>query len=101
MNQHQYEALWQFFHLYKNQLGYGIVAAAVNALAHYKHNDSARDSFVDVLFCGILGWGVEHMLSTLNMNPDAAIIAAAMIGYIGATGISDFIKKRLGLGGND
>lgn len=84
--------------MYRSQMGYGLVSAAVNALAHYKRNDSARDSFVDVLFCGVLGWGVEHLLTMLNMSPDAAIIAAAMIGYIGATGISDFIKKRLGLG---
>lgn len=94
----QMNHLWEFFLHYRSNLGYGLLASAVNALAHYKRNDSARDSFVDVLFCGAIGWGCEHLLSLLNMNPDAAVIAAAMIGYIGATGISDFIKARLGLG---
>lgn len=78
-------------------MGYGVLAAAINALAHYKRHDSARDSFVDVLFCGALGWGAEHLLSALHMDPDAAIIAACMIGYIGAQGISGWIKARLGM----
>lgn len=98
MNQHQYSAFWEIFSLYKNQLGYGILSATINALSHYKKNDSARDSFVDVVFCGAIGWGVDSLLSNWAMPADAAVIIAAMIGYIGATGLSDMIKKRFGLG---
>ncbi|MCS5737311.1 phage holin family protein [Herbiconiux daphne] len=98
MDQNNLSAFWHFFHLYRAQLGYGLLAAAINALAHYKKNDSARDSFVDVLFCGAIGWGVDAFLRTMGMNPEAAVLVAAMIGYIGATGISDMIKSKLGLG---
>ncbi|MCS5737552.1 phage holin family protein [Herbiconiux daphne] len=93
--------LWEFFHLYRNQLGYGLLAATVNALAHYKRKDSARDSFVDVLFCGAIGWGVDGFLRAHGMAPEGAVMAAAMIGYIGAQGISDLIRSKLGLGGNN
>lgn len=92
---------WSLFNMYRTQLGYGLLSAAINALAHYKHHDSARDSFVDVLFCGALGFGIDKLMVMLNLDPDAAIIAAAMIGYIGASTISDFIKNRLGLGNGE
>lgn len=91
--------LWQLFYLYRNQLGYGLLSATINALAHYKHKDTARDSFVDVLFCGAIGWSVDHLLITTGMPASAGVIVAAMIGYVGADWISDFIKARLGLGG--
>ncbi|MFW3388458.1 phage holin family protein [Kocuria sp. CPCC 205274] len=45
-----------------------------------------------------MGWGVDAFLRTMGMNPEAAVLVAAMIGYIGATGISDMIKSKLGLG---
>ncbi|MCS5737319.1 phage holin family protein [Herbiconiux daphne] len=89
---------WQFFHMYRNQLGYGLVAAVINALVHWKRKDTARDSFVDVIFCGAIGWGVDGFLRSHGMNPEGAVMAAAMIGYIGAQGISEFLKAKLGLG---
>ncbi|MFW3388620.1 UNVERIFIED_CONTAM: phage holin family protein, partial [Kocuria sp. CPCC 205274] len=93
-----YVYLWQFFHTYRNQLGYGLVSAIVNALVHWKKSDTARDSFVDVVFCGIIGWGIDGFLRSYGMSSEGAVMAAAMVGYIGAQGISEFLRTKLGLG---
>lgn len=93
-------SFWQIFMMYRSQLGYGLLSAAINALAHYKHKDSARDSFVDVLFCGAIGWSVDALLVSTGMPADTGVIVAAMVGYIGAQAISDFIRAKLGLGTN-
>ncbi|MCS5736483.1 phage holin family protein [Herbiconiux daphne] len=90
---------WQFFMLYRDKLGYGILAATINALVHWKRHDSARDSVVDVVFCGAIGWGVDGLLRASGMAPEGAVMAACMIGYIGAQGVSDFLRNKLGLGG--
>ena len=85
------------FNMYKSQMGYGILAAVINALGHYKCKHTFRSSFVDVLFCGALGWGVDGFLRATGMAPEGAVMVASMIGYIGANGVSEFLKNRIGI----
>lgn len=97
------QTLLQAFMVYRSNFGYGILAAAINGLLHWKQGHTARDSFVDMLFCGAMGWSVFYLLEALHLPKDSAIIASCMIGYIGSTVIADFIKDKFSyiVGGKD
>lgn len=94
MDNQPLSSVWQFFTYYKDQLGYGVIAATVNAAMHYKQNDPLRDWFVDMIFCAAIAWGADTLLKMLSMEDGFQVPIAAIIGYCGASFVSDFIKKR-------
>lgn len=92
----EHSTLWQLFQVYRVELGYSFVSAAVAVFRHWQLKHPFRDIVTGGALCAFVAFGMNHILSFFNIDHGTwGYLASVFLGYIGVETALDWASEKI------